>query len=382
MGPPVAGLHDDVLPRVANDDDGLDVVRGLGERAGDGGADLGAPLGGDPLFGAEPLAELAHHVRALDGDLARERVGHLGREARGRVPEALALQHLLQRRERRRPRDEVVEGDVGEALLVGNDLGVAVSAGGGDDDLGAGGVDAVGERLGAEAAEDRRVDDAEALGRLRVVELLEDVRQVEGDAVALAEAEAREHFGAHDRLDEELPVADRLLDDGAPLAAVLGRVPAVALEEERGLLAVAGQEVPVDLVEAGVRLRADVPAIERSVRVVESCLPRAPVARRRVRGRLARRRVEAAPRAREGIPPPPGLPRIVVPMELGGRDVAVERPGITQGLGARIALVLGARKAPKDLRARSVGHARSSARRAAQGERAGFAGPHGNAGQT
>ena len=88
-----------------------------------------------------------------------------------------------------RHRHVIVQRGVGVGGLERHDLRVAVATVCGDDHARTRVVNAVGQRLVAEAAEHRRVDHAQALGRLGPVELLGNVGQVQRNAVAGAHAQ-------------------------------------------------------------------------------------------------------------------------------------------------------------------------------------------------
>ena len=115
---------------------------------------------------------------------------------------------------------------------------------GADEDLGAAVVDACLEGLGAEAAEHHHVDGAEARAGQQHDGELADHRQVDGDAVALLHAVLLEHVGEPADLVEKLLVRARR------------RVPGVALEDDGGLVTLAGLDVPVETVVARVELAA------------------------------------------------------------------------------------------------------------------------------
>ncbi len=130
-------------------------------------------------------------------------------------------------------------------------------------------VNAIGQGLVGEAAENRGVDDPKPLGRLGVIQLLGDVGHVEGDAVTPLQSQVSENdTGARD-FEEQPPTADDLLHDRSAAAAVDGLIPPVALEYEGRLRAPARKHVAIDLIEAGVRQAAIEPAEEGRVVVYE-----------------------------------------------------------------------------------------------------------------
>ncbi len=113
---------------------------------------------------------------------------------------------------------------------------------GGDDDLGARVVDAVGECVRREAREDDRVDRADTRTGEHRVSRFRDHRQIDHDAVAAHHALARQHVGEAVHLLGQLLVGD-VLRRGFRI---------VGLEDDRGLVAARG-EVTVDTVHAGVQ---------------------------------------------------------------------------------------------------------------------------------
>ncbi len=206
MRPAVARLLDDVLAGVSHHDDPLDGVAHFGEAPGHGGADGCGPVGRQVVFPRQRPAQLAHQVASLDGDFA----GQGGFDARGQSLDApgqakLGLQirqNLLERFQRCGQGNEVVQRRVGIDLLEGHHFGVAVTAVGRDDDLGAGVVNPVGQGFGGKAAEHRGVDQAQAFGRLGVEQLLRDIGQVECHPVAGLEAQLVKHLGAQHGLQQ------------------------------------------------------------------------------------------------------------------------------------------------------------------------------------
>ena len=83
-----------------------------------------------------------------------------------------------------------------------------VAAVGGDDQLRLGVIDAVGEGVGGEAAEDDRVRRADAGAGEHGDRQLRDHRHVDGDAVAALHAELLQGVGALVNLVEKLLVGD------------------------------------------------------------------------------------------------------------------------------------------------------------------------------
>ena len=140
--------------------------------------------------------------------------------------------------------------DVGLEL---DDLAAAPAAVGGDDELGLAVVDAVLERLGAEAAEDDGVDGPDAGAGQHGDDRLGDHRHIDGDAVALAHPHVLEDVG--DPADVEMEL---LVGDGADIARL-------ALEDDRGLVLAVGAEVAVEAVLGDVELAAGEPLRVRRI---------------------------------------------------------------------------------------------------------------------
>ena len=136
-------------------------------------------------------------------------------------------------------------------------LALAPAAVGGDDELRVGVVDAGAQRVGAEAAEDDGVHGAEARDGEHRDDRLGDDRQVDRDAVALADAERGERVGGPLHLGGQLGVGD---------AAGVARL---ALPVDGDAVAVAGEHVAVEAVVGDVERAVGEPLRERRVRPVE-----------------------------------------------------------------------------------------------------------------
>ena len=149
-----------------------------------------------------------------------------------------------------------VHGLVGVGLER-DGLGAAVDAVGGDQDLAGGVDDAVGQRVGAEAAEDDRVDRADAGAGQHGDGQFLDHRHVDRDAVALLDAAALEHVGE---------LADLLVELAVGELCVLAGL--VAFPDDRDLVA-ARLQVPVQAVVGDVGLAADEP-LDRDVALSKS----------------------------------------------------------------------------------------------------------------
>ena len=319
-------------------------ARGLGRVQPAGTAEL-----------AQRAAHAAHRVAALHGHLAGQRVvddgQHLLRIGLGQAHGGQALRDGLAHG---RHRHVVVERRVGVGGLERHDLRVAVAAVGRDDDARTGIVDAVGQRLVAEAAEHRRVDDAEPLGAFGPVNLSRNVGQVQRDAVTGLQAQRLQRQGALGGLQQQGLARDGVRIHRCAAAVVLRHVPAIALEQERRLRAEAGQHMAVDLVEAGVGQPALEPLPVRWLVVVEGALPGFESRTEVGTDRRAGARVPARPAAGALVEAEPRAGAACAghePMDLPLRDVAVKGPGVGQRGGA-LTFPVGAAANRIDLRCR------------------------------
>ena len=246
MAPHIAITPDDIghMGMIGNDHR-IDARRGADQRFGDGDADTRRLRGIDQAFlaqfGQRP-AQTAHDIATLDGDFTLQRrrddVGHGGAGAGGQAKIG-AAQAVLQHPQRDVDRHIIVQRRIGVSRLERHDLGIAIAAVCGDDDTGAGIVDAVRQCLVRKAAEHRRVDDANALGRFRPVKLGRNIGHVERDAVAGLETELLEGDGALGGFQQQLAARNGDAIDRRAAAVVGGEIPAVALEYEGGFGAMA-----------------------------------------------------------------------------------------------------------------------------------------------
>jgi hypothetical protein len=261
---------------MADHHDRIDPRRGRHQRAGDGGAHAGGGFGGEG-GGIDQLgqrrADAAHHVAALDRNFSRNGLGGAGQDRRGCGRRHAAGELGLQHRQRRRDRHVVIECRVGVDLLEGDDLGIAETAIGGDDDAGAGIMDAVGQGFIGEAAEDRRVDDPRPLRRLSIIKLLRNVGHVQGDTVAAPQAQIFQNDAGAGDFEQQPPAADDLFHHRPAAPAIDGLVPPVALEDEGRFFAPAGQHVAVDFIEPRIGKPAVEPAVERCLVGIEGAGP-------------------------------------------------------------------------------------------------------------
>ena len=127
-------------------------------------------------------------------------------------------------------------------VLQGDDLPAAVSAVGGDKDFGLGVIDAVAQGLGAEAAEDDGVDCTDSRAGQHGDNRLGDHRQVDGHAVALFDPERLEGVGEQVDLAVQVAVSQH------------ARVAWLAFPDDRRLVSLAGLDVTIHAVVAGVDL--------------------------------------------------------------------------------------------------------------------------------
>ncbi len=145
-----------------------------------------------------------------------------------------------------------------EHRLVFEDSALLDTAGGGDDGLRGGVVDAHGQFVRGEAAEDDRVDRAEAGAGEHGHGRLGDHRHVDDDSIALGHALVGQSPREAGDLVEQFCVGDgtdgvgdrRVVDDG-------------------GLIAAAVRDMAVDRVVADVELAVGEPAIDRRIRIVD-----------------------------------------------------------------------------------------------------------------
>ena len=132
-------------------------------------------------------------------------------------------------------------------LFERHDLAATIAPVGGDEKHRLRVVDAVTQRLRAEAAEDDAVHGADARTGEHGDGELGNERQVEGDAVALLHAQRFEHVGEGAHLPEQVPVGQ-----GAPVTRL-------AFPDDGGAIAPRAVRVAIDAVGADVQLAADEP---------------------------------------------------------------------------------------------------------------------------
>ena len=137
-------------------------------------------------------------------------------------------------------------GLVGDRLEA-DDVAAAIAAVGRDEQPCLRVVDAIAQRLGAEAAEHDAVHGADARAREHRDRQLGHERHVDRDAVALPRAERLQDVGERGDLPMEIEVRQR------PSIAGL------AFPDDRGLVAARSAHVTVEAVDAGVQLAADEP---------------------------------------------------------------------------------------------------------------------------
>ena len=171
-------------------------------------------------------------------------------------------------------------------------------------------MDAVRKGLVAEAPEHGRVDNAETLRPFGPIDLLRDIGHVERDAVAGLETQRAQGQGAFRALQQQALAGDRIGVHGAAPAGVRGQVPAVTLEDQRGLRAPPRQNVTVHLIEGGVGQAPLEPAPVWGLVGVEGPCP----------GLKGFRQVQVDDGAARGVPPAPET-----------RGVVILHPGLAAG---------------------------------------------------
>ncbi len=132
-------------------------------------------------------------------------------------------------------------------LLQRDDAAATKAAIGSDEEARAGIVDPIAQRLGREAAEDHGVHGADARAGEHRDRELGNERQVDGDAIAAADAE---------RLQDVRELADFAMQvvvgQGAPIAGL-------AFPHDRRLVAASGAEMAIETVDRRVDRPADEP---------------------------------------------------------------------------------------------------------------------------
>ena len=243
MAPAVAFLAPDHvgLRGVAHHDHRFDARRQGDEAGGNRDPHPRGISGADPPFRAQinqRPAHAAHHVRTVNRDLAAQRLAHRIDDG-GRVSIGQTHVEAREDRERGRHRHEIVERGIGIGVLEPGDLCVAIGTVGCHDHPRAGIGDPVGQGLVGKAAEHGGVDHAHPLGGLGPVNLRYDARHVQCHAVARLQSQRLERDRAFRHFEQQALAADREAIERRALAAVGRHVPAVALEHQRGLIAVA-----------------------------------------------------------------------------------------------------------------------------------------------
>ena len=206
-----------------------------------------------------------------------------------------------------------------------------------------------------EAAEDRRINHPKSLRRQYVVDLLEDIRQVQSDAVTAAQTKLCQHAGTQSDFNEQLSVAQALLKYGATAPAILGGIPAITLEDQCLLITSPRQHMAVQQVKAGVSVAIDKPTIERCCAVIERAGPRRPGCV--CRSGRPRACVPALPVALIGAAQPL-LSSGIKPVKFARSDGCVVARGICNCVRPSLVFVLlGAQNAPTSV---VIGHNASS----------------------
>ena len=263
MRPAVPAVLDNVITRVAHNNDVGHGVTHAGQLTGHGGAKFRNNFGGCASLTLQRQTQFAHDIGALECDLPGNGLGHLCLKALRHVGGQAGLQCLRQRLQCRGARYIVVQCGVGVGAFVGDHLGVAIATISGNHDFRAGIMNAVRQCFRREAAENGGVNHPKPLCGQNVKNLLEDVGQVQRNAVPGAEIQAFEHPRAQGDFNQQLPVREALFENRAAAPFIFGGIPAVTFEDERLVFTAARQYVTIEKVEAGVGLPVDKPAIER-----------------------------------------------------------------------------------------------------------------------
>ena len=87
--------------------------------------------------------------------------------------------------------------------------------------------------FGGEPTKNRCVNDAEPLCGQNVKNLLEDVGQVQRNAIPGAQVQAFEHAGSQGHLNQQLSVGEALFENRSTAPLIFRGIPAVAFEDER-----------------------------------------------------------------------------------------------------------------------------------------------------
>ena len=183
------------------------------------------------------------HVPPLD---PVNRCGRRSRGSRG-VADALEHDHFFHQV---RPLQRLVH-----VVLQGNDVSAPKAPVGRDDEVRFGVLDAVGDGLAAESAEDDRVRRAEPRAGEDRDDRLGHHRHVDGDAVALLHAQGLQTVGKPAHVVAKLPVGDAVDRPAAARPAALG----LAFPQDRRLVAAPALHLQVEAVVGKVGLAADEP---------------------------------------------------------------------------------------------------------------------------
>ena len=214
------------------------------------------------------LARRARRVQDVERVLGVHLLGIAGNRRRFHQPVPPVLASLVKRdRRARAPHDDDVldrrrsrERLVGD-LLQRHHVASPPAAVRRDEEPRALVVDPVAQRLGREAPEDDRVDRPDPRAGEHRDRELRDHREVERDAVALADPEAPQDVGELGDLAVEVAVGQRPL------------VPRFPFPDQRGLVFPSARQVPVEAVDGHVQLSPDEPLRLRRF-PVEDPLPR------------------------------------------------------------------------------------------------------------
>ena len=132
MRPAVAAVLDNVIPRVAHNNHVGHGMADARQLAGHGGAKFSNNFGCGASLSLECQTQLAHHIGPLQCDLSCNGLGDLRFESLSDIGRQTRFQRLRQGLKRRGTRHIIIQCGVGVGTFIGDDLGVAIAAIGGN----------------------------------------------------------------------------------------------------------------------------------------------------------------------------------------------------------------------------------------------------------
>ena len=330
------------LRRMAHDDHGVDTRWRGDERRSNRRSNSTRFGGAETAQAFECAADATHNVRTFERDfIGHHAFGALKDACRVCRRKTQGLECLRHGAHGLLGRHIAVQSGIGVRLLEGYDLRVAIAAVGGDDHPSTRIVDAIRQRLVAETAEHRRIDDAKTLAGLGPVHLLGDVRHVDRDAITRLQPKIAQCERAARHFEQQLLARHRIRDHRSAATTVLRLIPTIAFKPQRSLGAVSVENVAVYFIETGVGECATEPTVKGRLAGIEGGMPR-PVLRRQCRlHRLQSSGIEAAPHTRRRLETDPCTVLAdtrLEPVEFATGDVAV--------IGTRIELASSASGVP------------------------------------